>query len=89
MNKALCLSVLLLVSGCAVEPVTAKFPPAPDKATTPCPALAQLKSDAQLSDLLKTVTNNYVKYHDCSTEVQGWNDWYTKQKAIFEDATKH
>jgi uncharacterized protein YceK len=49
----------LLLSGCStVVPVTARFPEPPGKgATTACPALQKLNSDAKLSDVANTVTD--------------------------------
>ena len=41
-----------------------------------------------LTEFTKTVVENYVLYHECKVKVEGWSEWYTKQKAIFETATK-
>jgi hypothetical protein len=81
---------LVLLSGCAVhvEPVTAKFPEAPATLLEKCAALKEVAEDASLTDFTKIVVENYVLYHECKVKVEGWNEWYTKQKAIFDEATK-
>jgi len=66
-------------------PVTAKFPAPPGKlATQDCGSLQQLAEDARLSDVSKTVTANYTKYHECAIKLEAWNQWYNEQKIIFE-----
>lgn len=79
------LLVLLLLTGCTTVPVTAKFPEAPNILQTQCPALKQAADDAKLSDLTKTVVENYGEYYLCAETVNGWIEWYTKQKKIFEE----
>jgi hypothetical protein len=41
-----------------------------------------------LSQYTRTVVDNYMLYHECSRKVEGWNEWYIRQKEIFEAATK-
>jgi len=88
--KKLLILPLLLLSGCAVhvEPVTAKFPEAPATLQEKCAAIKEVAKDALLSDFTKVVVENYILSHECSRKVEGWHEWYTKQKAIFEEATK-
>jgi hypothetical protein len=80
----------LLLSGCStVVPVTARFPEPPGKgATTACPALQKLNSDAKLSDVANTVTVNYSTYYECAVKTDAWQEWYNIQKIIFEKAGK-
>jgi hypothetical protein len=66
-------------------PVTAKFPEAPAILQTQCPQLKQASDDSKLSDLTKTVVHNYGEYYLCAETVNGWIEWYTKQKKIFEE----
>lgn len=83
------LLIALLLSGCStVVPVTAKFPDAPQSATTKCPTLAEVKEDTKLSELTTTVTQNYSTYYECAVKVETWNEWYEKQKRIFESVSK-
>ncbi len=88
--KKLLILPLLLLSGCAVhvEPVTAKFPEAPATLQEKCADLKEVAEGASLTDFTKIVVENYILYHECSRKVEGWHEWYTKQKAIFEEATK-
>jgi hypothetical protein len=88
--KKLMLLPLVLLSGCAITavPVTPSFPEAPATLQEKCAALKEVAEDASLTDFTKIVVENYILYHECSRKVDGWNEWYTKQKAIFEEATK-
>jgi hypothetical protein len=38
-----------------------------------------------LSDITKTVVENYGEYYLCAETVNGWNEWYIQQKKIFEE----
>ena len=88
--KKLCLLLPLLLTGCVTAvPVTPKFPSAPDVLTTECSKLKEATEGSTLSEFTKTVTDNYMKYHECAAKIRGWNEWYIQQKKIFEDATKH
>ena len=74
-----------LATGCSTTvPVTAKFPQAPERLIQPCPQLEKLENEAKLSDIAKSVTNNYTKYHECSIQNESWIEWYKAQKQIFE-----
>jgi hypothetical protein len=46
------------------------------------------KPTVYLSELMTTVTNNYTKYHICANQVESWQDWYSKQKAIYDKINK-
>lgn len=83
--------MFLALSGCAIHavPVTAKFPDAPEVLRQECEKLKEATEGMSLTEFTKTVVENYMKYHECSIKVKGWNDWYVQQKQIFEDATKH
>lgn len=63
---AIVIMTLLIIIGCSTTvPVTAKFPQAPERLMQKCPPLEKLEKEAKLSDVAKTVTNNYTKYHEC------------------------
>ena len=81
---------LILLSGCAITavPVAPTFPEAPATLQEKCAALKEVAEDASLTDFTKIVVENYILYHECSRKVDGWHEWYTKQKAVFEAATK-
>lgn len=90
MKKIVILTVSTLLTGCAVhvEPVTAKFPVAPATLQEKCVELREASEGMLLSEFTKVVVQNYILYHECSRKVEGWNEWYAKQKEIFEKATK-
>ena len=91
MRKLLALSLIFL-SGCAATqvavPVAVPFPTVPETLVQECEKLRQLPQAAKLSDIMITITENYMKYHECSLKIKGWNSWYLDQKAIYENATK-
>ena len=78
--------LLLLMVGCSTTvPVTMKFPEAPGSIVMmPCPQLQKVEEDAKLSDVTKTITNNYGTYYECAVKNDAWIEWYQKQKQIFE-----
>jgi hypothetical protein len=83
------LLILLLLSGCAtVVPVKAKFPEVPELLTQKCSALSKVDDSAKLSEITKTIANNYTSYYECAVLVDGWNEWYQIQKNIYENAGK-
>ena len=43
------------------------------------------KNPKKITEMLKTVVNNYRLYYQCSNKVDGWQEWYDKQKKIFEE----
>ena len=82
---AIFILVTLFMMGCSTTvPVVAKFPKAPERLMQPCPQLEKLENEAKLSDVAKSVTNNYSKYHECSIQNESWIEWYKTQKQIFE-----
>ncbi|CAB5218779.1 hypothetical protein UFOVP218_146 [uncultured Caudovirales phage] len=78
--------LVMLVAACSTTvPVTQKFPQAPQELQQPCKPLEQVITNTTLSQLTKTVVNNYSEYHQCSSKVENWQLWYTQQKQIFEE----
>lgn len=77
----------LLLAGCATKPVPVvpKFPQAPQQLQEPCSELKKLDKEPKLSDVAKTVAENYTLYHECSIKVRAWTEWYKSQKIIFEE----
>lgn len=56
----------------------------------PAPLLTPLgQNDTELSDLLNNVADNYEKYHELSIKYSAWQEWYNKQKIVFENLNKH
>ena len=89
LNKYLALFLLILMSGCStVVPVTVKFPDAPDRIKIRCPQLKTLSEESKLSDIAKTVTENYTTYYECAVKHDAWIEWYETQKIILEKLNK-
>ena len=88
--KILTLLLAMLLTGCTTfVPVTQKFPEPPGtQAQQPCPQLQKLEPKAQLADVAKTVTHNYTEYYLCAAKLDAWQQWYNKQKFIFESVNK-
>ena len=77
--------LLLLMVGCSTTvPVTAKFPEVPERLMQKCPQLEKTSEEAKLSDITKTITNNYTTYYECAVKDDAWIEWYQIQKKIFE-----
>lgn len=82
------LIVALCLTGCTAVPVKQKFPEVPQSLLESCAQLETLNDGAKLSDVAKSVTKNYTHYHECSNKQEGFADWYSTQKKIFEDTNK-
>ena len=81
--------VIAVLTGCTtVVPVSAKFPDVPNRLLQKCPQLETVKEDVKLSELTKTVSVNYSTYYSCAVTVDGWIEWYTIQRAIFDKVSK-
>ena len=85
MKKIIVIFSLLALTGCStVVPVKRKFPEIPATLKDKCPSLTLIEQDTTtLSNLTKTVTSNYTKYHECAAKVDAWVEWYRSQKDIF------
>lgn len=86
--KALIVAIsFLFITGCSVTtPVKRNFPPAPEALMKQCDDLKLLAGDkVSITDLLKVVVENYRLHYECANKVEGWTEWYTEQKKIFED----
>lgn len=90
MNKFLLLPLTVMLASCSItaEPLHPKFPEAPATLQEKCATLKEASEGMTLSEFTKVVVQNYVLYHECERKLEGWNEWYTNQKKIFESATK-
>lgn len=75
-------SVVFLVGCSTVVPVTYKFPEVPEKLLIECPELKELGDQPKLSDISKTITENYNTYYACAVKNDAWIEWYQIQKQI-------
>jgi len=80
------LLIILLLAGCStVVPVKQKFPNATPELMKKCESLKKIEGDkVAITDMLKVIVQNYSLYYECSTKVDGWQDWYNEQKKIFD-----
>lgn len=77
----------LVLTGCTtVPPVYPKWPEVPQEIKTVCPALREIEPTTKLSDVVKSVVENYGTYHECRIQIEGWIEWYNTQKIIYERA---
>lgn len=84
--KYLILLPAILLAGCQSSTAPIKTRPWPSVSAEllqPCAELQLVNlSSEKLSDLIKTVGNNYIEYHACSNKVNSWIEWYQGQKII-------
>jgi hypothetical protein len=90
MRFILALSLVILLSGCSLfrqpVPVVPKFPEATPELLKKCEELRKVEGDQVLiTELLRAVVHNYSLYYQCSTKVEGWQEWYETQKKIYEN----
>ena len=80
------LLIVLLLAGCSTTiPVKQKFPNATPELMKKCESLKKVEGDkVAITEMLKVIVQNYSLYYECSTKVDGWQDWYNEQKKIFE-----
>jgi hypothetical protein len=85
--KYFTLVITFLLMGCStVVPVKTKFPEAPQVLKDKCESLRKIEGDrVAITEMLKVVIHNYTLYHECSTKVEGWQEWYETQKKIHEN----
>jgi DNA-binding transcriptional regulator YbjK len=80
------ISLLLCLAGCTSVPVTADFPAVPDALMAKCPALKTITGEkVTIVDFTRTVTENYTTYYECAARSEAWQEWYTRQKQIWEE----
>jgi hypothetical protein len=92
MKRIAGLVLCFMLTGClTTAPVikAPKFPESPgSQVMESCPALKELDSTTELSEIATVVTENYSTYYQCSVKVDAWIEWYKLQKDIYENATK-
>jgi hypothetical protein len=81
MKILIALVAVPLLAGCITIGAKPNFPEAPEPLLTKCAELETInKSSVLLSELMKTVARNYSKYHECSAQIEAWQEWYQKQR---------
>ena len=84
MTKLTLIIASLVLVGCTTVPVTTKFPVLPEELAKPCSELSLIADKALLSDVTRTVAENYSKFHDCKNLHNTTIQWYNEQKKIYE-----
>jgi hypothetical protein len=89
MKHAAFLFLFALLTSCSMfkqpVPVVPKFPEATPELLKKCEELKIIEGDkVAITEVLKIVVHNYSLYYECSTKVDGWQEWYAEQKKIFE-----
>ena len=82
--RLLLISLVVFLTGCSTVPVERKFPAAPPEIMKPCPNLKTLSNDPPLSEVAKTISENYTLYYECAIKQDAFIEWYNTQKKIFE-----
>lgn len=84
--KYLASLLVVFLLGCSTPaPIKPNWPDAPKALRERCENLKKIEGDkVAITEMLKVIINNYTLYHECSTKVDGWNEWYTEQKKIYE-----
>lgn len=88
MNKTIIVSLLFLTGCSTAVPIKQKFPDVPKEMLVKCDALTTVNDNTKISDMAKTIANNYKLYHECSIKNEAWVEWYNIQKSIFEEVNK-
>lgn len=84
MKYTLLLSLLLVACSTPV-PIKQKFPEVPKALIEKCENLKKVEGDkVAITEMLKVIVQNYGMYYECSAKVEGWNEWYTDQKKIYD-----
>lgn len=88
MKKILFLSLTLLLAGCQSVKPWPDFPAAEESLMKPCQDLKQLpiEGTVTITQFHDSVVDNYTLRHLCANKVEGWQQWYEKQKKIYNDA---
>jgi hypothetical protein len=82
--KYIFILLVSLLTGCSIlTPVKTTFPSIPNELNNQCPSLKKIPDEAKLSDISKTITENYTTYKTCALNNNGLVEWYNTQKEIF------
>ena len=79
------------IGGCSLFqkqpiPVARNFPDATPELMKKCESLKTIQGDkVAITEMLKTIVENYTLYYQCSLKVDGWQEWYDTQKKIFSE----
>jgi len=84
--KIFIIFISLFLSSCVstAVPVQNNFPNVPNVMMEECEKLKKIdQNNITLSEIVKSVVNNYSLYHECSLRNTIWIEWYKENKEIF------
>lgn len=85
MRTLIVLASIALLSACQSVPVARHFPAQPETTKERCKPLELVPAGTtQLSTALGTITKNYGNANECIIKDETWQEWYDKQKEIFD-----
>ena len=78
------ITLTIFLAGCTTAvPITQTWPEPPGlQSMQTCAELKKLEATPQLSDVARTVANNYSQYYECVVKLEAWQEWYQKQQII-------
>ncbi len=87
--RILVFSFVLFISGCSLfqkpVPIAPQWPDVPLQLKKKCEELKTIAGEKiSVTDMMKVIVENYALHYQCSTKVEGWNEWYEEQKKIYE-----
>ncbi len=84
------LVLTIFLSGCSmftklVPAGKPAWPEATPELMEKCKDLQQITGDVvTMTQLMKSVVDNYTLYYQCSNKVEGWQQWYEEKKKTYE-----
>lgn len=83
--KSIILCLALFLTGCVV-PVKQNFPSVPKTFLDKPKELKEVPANSSFSFMLDVVMDNYGSYYIVSDRLIAWQEWYIKNKEIFDKA---
>ena len=83
---AFAIMIAVMVTGCSTAvPVKQRFPDVPKVLLEKCEDLKKIEGDrVAITEMLRVIVQNYGMYYECAAKVDGWQEWYSDQKKIYE-----
>ena len=77
----------LLLVGCTVPvPVSQTFPDVPKSFMVAPAPLKEVPDNSTFSAMLDIMLDNYSLYYLLTDDIKSWQEWYVKNKEIFDKA---
>lgn len=73
-----------MLTACSTPvPLSNTFPSVPASFMTVPEPLTEVPDNSSFSQMLDVMLVNYGKYYDVSAQLKSWQEWYIKNKEIF------